>query len=109
MNARPDLLAVIKRATNEAVEAKTPAHLAVIHGLAVGMRLLVDRIERLEETPPLKYMGTHESGGAYRTNELVTHQGSLWIALQDTKEAPGAGNGCWQLCAKRGRDGRNTR
>ena len=65
---------------------------------------LEERIAKLEQTP-LKFVGTHERERMYKENELVVHDGSLWIALRTTQQTPGLGDG-WQLCAKRGRDAR---
>ena len=61
------------------------------------------RIHTLEKAP-FAYAGTYESGKAYGKNELVTFDGSMWIALKQTARRPGGDD--WQLCVKRGRDAR---
>lgn len=42
----------------------------------------------------------------YQRGDQVTHNGSQWIALHDTKAKPGEPNSGWQLTVKRGRDGK---
>jgi hypothetical protein len=54
------------------------------------------------------YRDVFAAGEQYQRGDLVTHDGSLWIALADTEAQPGAGEG-WKLCTKRGRDGRDRR
>ena len=46
--------------------------------------------------------------GAFHRGDLVTMSGSLWLALADTEEKPGAG-ACWKLVVKRGADGKDLR
>lgn len=53
------------------------------------------------------YKGVYAAGGEYQEGNAVTYGGSLWIALEDTKEKPGDGKG-WQLAVKRGRDGKDA-
>jgi integrin beta 3 len=51
------------------------------------------------------YQGVwHE--GKYLEGDCATHEGSTWIALQDTSTRPGTTDSGWQLAIKRGRDGR---
>lgn len=42
----------------------------------------------------------------YQRGDQVTHNGSQWIALHETKAKPGEPNSGWQLTVKRGRDGK---
>jgi hypothetical protein len=69
------------------------------------------RIVRLEaalaERAALKYLGTFKAEKTYSENTLITHDGSLWIALKSTREKPGA-SGDWQLCCKKGADGKDA-
>ncbi|MBV2181688.1 MAG: hypothetical protein KUL86_10715 [Castellaniella sp.] len=44
----------------------------------------------------------------YEKGDAVTYGGSLWIAQQDTTDAPGASK-AWRLAVKKGRDGRDLR
>jgi hypothetical protein len=47
-----------------------------------------------------------EECGPYEIGDVVTHEGSTWIALDETKAKPGTAESLWQLAVKRGRDGR---
>jgi hypothetical protein len=70
------------------------------------IRQLENRLEALESAQAeFKYVGTHKRGSEYRKNNFVTHGGSLWTALRDTTQTPSQ-SGDWQLCVKRGKDGR---
>ena len=46
--------------------------------------------------------------GEYKRFDTVTWNNSLWIAVKDTSEAPGAGKD-WRLTARKGRDGKDLR
>lgn len=68
-----------------------------------AVRPLAERIEVLErQQKSLRYRGVHQRAETYERNNLVTHDGSLWIALNDDPGKPGEGDG-WQLVAKGGR------
>jgi hypothetical protein len=54
------------------------------------------------------YRDVFAAGEQYQRGDLVTHDGSLWLALADTEAQPGAEGG-WKLVTKRGRDGRDRR
>jgi hypothetical protein len=54
-----------------------------------------------------KFCGTWTTG-FYHKNNFVVADGSLWICLADTHLRPGDDPRCWQLCTKRGRDGRDV-
>ena len=73
------------------------------------MRRLSKGPEQLEDRPPLKYCSVWVAGRTYAENSLVTHKGRLWIAKQTTAAFPGgdAQPDSWQLCCKRGRDGKD--
>ena len=75
----------------------------------VGITTTAARLDKLEARPELKYHGVWSAGKTYAENSLVTHAGSLWIAKQKTASFPGgqAEPGAWQLCTKRGRDGKD--
>jgi hypothetical protein len=75
----------------------------------VGITTTAARLDKLEARPELKYLGVWSAGKTYAENSLVTHAGSLWIAKQKTASFPGgqAEPGAWQLCTKRGRDGKD--
>jgi hypothetical protein len=71
---------------------------------------LAARVKCLEDRPPLKYCGVWSAGKTYVENSLVTQGGSLWIAKQTTAAFPGGGAepDSWQLCCKRGQDGKDS-
>lgn len=95
----------------------TKAYVAA-HAVFIGRRTLAlhnglaDRIDQLErrlaevEGEPLAYKGTHEVGRLYERNSVVTHAGSMWVALRRTQQRPGDGGDAWQLAVKAGRDAR---
>jgi HK97 family phage prohead protease len=51
------------------------------------------------------YFGVWTAGEQYKAHNAVTKNGSLWIALCDTQDEPGATDD-WQLAVKKGRDAR---
>ena len=62
---------------------------------------LEKRVQQLEGTTLPKWAGTWEAKD-YRQGNLVTRDGSLWLATADTRERPGDGNTGWRLIVKRG-------
>ena len=59
---------------------------------------------------PPSYAGVFDQTRAYLPNDLVTYQGSMWIARRDTEGArPGTDAGAlvWTLVVKSGKDGRD--
>jgi hypothetical protein len=75
----------------------------------VGITTTAARLDKLEARPELKYCGVWVAGRTYSENSLVTQSGSLWIAKKTTAAYPGGGAepGSWQLCCKRGADGKD--
>jgi hypothetical protein len=53
----------------------------------------------------VEYSGTFQRAVQYRRGQMVTHDGSLWAAINDTEpnEIPGESSR-WQLAVKRGSD-----
>jgi hypothetical protein len=82
-----------------------------------GLAPLRDRVAKLEKelaemkaNPPTlcsSYQGTWQPGGSKR-GDVVTQDGSLWLAMSDTDAKPGGGD-TWKLIVKRGRDGKDLR
>jgi hypothetical protein len=72
---------------------------------------LLDRIKKLEARPELNYCGVWATGRTYQKNSLCTRDGSLWIAKRTTAAFPGGGAepDSWQLCVKRGADGKDAK
>jgi hypothetical protein len=54
--------------------------------------------------PGINWRGRFESGETYEENDAVEFEGSSWIALRKTKEAPRL-SADWDLLAQKGRDG----
>jgi hypothetical protein len=70
------------------------------------------RLDAIEALPSKSladcYRGVYRAGDHYARGELATDRGSLHICLKDTTDRPGA-SGCWQCCAKGGKDGKDIR
>jgi len=54
------------------------------------------------------YRGTYKPGQQYDAGDMVTADGSGWIAKRATSSKPGTPNSGFQLAIKRGRDGRDA-
>ena len=94
----------------EVIEAVVDGFRAAAGRHKAEMDALKARIKSLEDRPPLKYCGVWVAGKTYLENSLVTKSGSLWIAKQTTAAYPGGGArpDSWQLCVKRGADGKDA-
>lgn len=69
-----------------------------------------DRLAALETAEnQMRFMGTFQRAIDYRKNNLLTHDGSLWIALKDAPAGKPSASEDWQLVAKRGADGRDCK
>jgi hypothetical protein len=62
------------------------------------------RVAELEKAPTT-YRGVYEEGATYEAKSIVSHGGSMWHTATKTKAKPGEGPP-WQLCVKRGQDGK---
>jgi hypothetical protein len=75
------------------------------------LRAQIAELERrlaLAETRGLEYLGVYQRAIDYRRGSVCTHNGSLWIAIENVRgETPGEGANSWQLAVKAGRDGRD--
>jgi chitodextrinase len=79
---------------------------AIVTGLMSELPALI----RAQLPAPLAYCGVWEAAKAYTLNNLVTHDGSAWIAraaVQGLKPGTDAGAAAWTLMVKRGKDGRD--
>jgi hypothetical protein len=70
--------------------------------VAERFETLEQRIEELEARPLTKWAGVHVSGLQYAEASLVTHSGSLWVAMEPTDRTPGTEASGWRLIVKRG-------
>jgi hypothetical protein len=60
--------------------------------------------------PVMIHRGFYRDGMQAKNGDTVTHDGSLWYALRDTKARPCHENKeDWQLAARKGRDGDNAK
>lgn len=53
----------------------------------------------------LMYREVYLTGSSYEMGDVVTYDGSMWVALRDTSAAPGKSPD-WRLAVKRGQDGK---
>jgi hypothetical protein len=91
------------------LEAETALVEMLVLPLQRRVKALEAQVAALEARPQLKYLGTYKPDAVYSENSLTTYDGSLFIARKETRATPGDGNQDWQLCTKRGRDGRDAK
>jgi hypothetical protein len=74
------------------------------------LRPIEDKLAELDARPTgLSYDGVWRPGKSYARNTGVSHKGSTWVAVRDFPDnEPGVVSSGWQLCAKRGRDGKDA-
>ena len=78
----------------------------LVNNLAAALAAALRRRER----PALPYKGVWGASDAYTAGELVTHDGSMWIAKRESiGRRPGNDPNVWTLVVKRGKDGRSGR
>jgi hypothetical protein len=79
------------------------AEMAVVVKQVIADALLPirERLAILESRPWPKYLGTFKAGKSYSEASMVSHDGSMWIALKSTTDTPGK-SGDWQMSAKSG-------
>lgn len=90
---------------------------ATLEAIDRAQKPLLDRIDALEKAaeqlkanPPTliaSYKGIWQPGGTKR-GDVVTLDGSLWLAMADTDAKPGIGD-TFRLIVKRGKDGKDLR
>lgn len=75
--------------------------------LAEQLAPIAKRLDELE-TKGLAYAGTWQRAQPYKRGNVVTHEGSAWVALKDVDEGsrPGGDLEGWQLMVKAGKDAR---
>lgn len=54
----------------------------------------------------MQYCEVHQTGRQYEMGDVVTYDGSMWVAIRDTMGAPGK-SADWRLSVKRGQDGKS--
>lgn len=76
-----------------------------------GLEARITALERQPKAIPA-YRGVWREGETYHEGQLATFDGSLWWCKATTRQKPDqpdVGGRDWQLCVKRGRDGRDLR
>lgn len=89
------------------------ADLSVEHHDARSFEVVVTRssgdvARKAIELPAMIYRGVFREGEEYAQGDTVTWGGSLWHCNAATTDKPADGSKSWQLCAKKGRDGKDT-
>lgn len=77
----------------------------VLAAVDVELKTMDARIKAIEGRG-IKYTGTFQRAMIYQRGDVVTHDGSAWIALSDSTRATPGDDASWQLMVKRGKDGR---
>lgn len=78
----------------------------VIREMLKPVRERLDALEKQTTERGIRFKGFWSAGMTARLGDAVTNDGSLWIAVRDTDEAPTAMSPDWCLCARKGRDAR---
>jgi hypothetical protein len=76
--------------------------------VAEHLKPLEQRLEKLESTPVIRFVGLWVEGYEYVAGNLVQWNGSVWHCNAATKDKPGT-SPSWTLAVKAGRDGKNGR
>jgi hypothetical protein len=72
------------------------------------IEMLERKLDALEtKQGQFRYCGVWSADAIYFQGNFVTHHGSLWHANRETTQRPGDGGSDWQLCVKRGKDGKD--
>lgn len=74
-----------------------------------AIKPLKDRIAALEGEVAergIRFRGYWRDGLTVRKGDCITNDGSLWVAVRDTDEAPNSSSPDWCLAARKGRDGK---
>ena len=81
---------------------------AMLEAMEAVTAPLAARLAKLEAQPKgISYRGAWDNSLAYEPNDVVTQQGSMWIALRHNAGCrPQDSHEHWRLCVKAGRDAR---
>lgn len=67
-------------------------------------------VRRSARVPSMVYKGIYSEDGIYDLQDVVTHSGSLWIAMAEKDlGVPGTDGSYWKLAVKRGQDGKHSK
>lgn len=80
----------------------------VLEPMRADVKALGARVAALEAANAEKaYFGVYDGDSGYRKHNMVTHGGSMWVALEDAPAGTRPGESDeWQLAVKKGRDAR---
>jgi hypothetical protein len=109
--------AIAKRFDLQAGEELAARYETVRKGLKDGKRPdiadikpFADRaVEAIKSNMAMQYKGVWSASESYDLGNTCTHDGSLWVAKIQSRAVKPGSNACWQLCAKRGANGRDAR
>ena len=71
------------------VGAIADAAIGIIKPLAARLDALEKEWEREKGVGNVRWRGTYKQSEIYRSGELLTHDGGLWVALRDSAQTPG--------------------
>ena len=100
-----DGMAALVNAAPQAKRDGVRKALGGVYGMLLALRRQVRELQA-REVP--KYVGVWHDNGKYQPGTMVTDSGSLFYCKAETTDRPGKSD-AWQLCVKRGRDGRDLR
>lgn len=70
--------------------------------------ITTEGIQRMEfSVPAILERGVFKAGGEYEAGDVVTYDGSTWVAQQTTSDVPATSKE-WRLFVRKGRDGRDA-
>lgn len=92
----------------EKIELQRALATFVEERVALAIKPLRERVIEMEKRG-LNYCGVYQKAAVYRRGDVVTESGSMHVAIADVIDPSEAPNGSnkWQLCVKRGADGRD--
>jgi hypothetical protein len=89
----------------EALELKGPGGGQTGDHLRAEMGALEAKFAALEERQQgIAYEGVWRENASYKKDAAITYNGSMWVALRETKDRPPSD--AWQLAVRHGRDAR---
>jgi hypothetical protein len=84
--------------------------IAELRQTAAELKARIGPLVTFTQQPFLKDAEVWTMDVSYVAGDCVSHEGSLWIAKQASRDVrPGANPACWRLAVKHGRDGRDAR
>jgi len=106
-----DRISVLERQASAGIQSVTVRNHDKDRRKFVHVLTLADGRELKSEfklTGLMLYEQIYQSGRQYEMGDVVTNDGSMWVALKDTNGAPGK-SADWRLAVKRGQDGKSVK